>query len=285
MKFPVVAALLAVISIATSSSAQVANNVYACVNNSTGIPRIVAAGIQPVGWPSQCVASPASKAETPRVWAVQGAPGATGPAGPAGPVGPAGAPGESGPTGAAGPAGIGLPTCTSDGDLPVFQGGSWVCQSAAPRLVANGNGTVTDNATGLMWEIKSVNCPSPRCWSNLYSWSGSGSAPDGSLFREFLEVLNDDSSVDGTSVCFANHCDWRLPTIVELQTLRIECASGACIDPIFGPTQDSNYWSSTSVQQQPGSAWLGQFNPYNVAGKDVLPKTIRLFARAVRSIR
>jgi len=91
-------------AIPSESAAQV-NNVYACVNNATLGVRIVAVGAPPAGWPSQCVSSPASKAETARVWAVQGPTGPQGPAGPQGPMGLNGAAGATGPQGAAGFAG------------------------------------------------------------------------------------------------------------------------------------------------------------------------------------
>jgi hypothetical protein len=171
--------------------------------------------------------------------------------------------------------------------LAVFHSGNWVCQSALARYVVNGDGTLTDNQTGLMWEMKDSTCNpvGPHCWTNLYAWSTTGVSADGPLYTDFLAKLNLDSSADGSAVCFANHCDWRLPTIVELQALRLACTSGVCIDPIFGPTQDGNYWSSTSLDGQPDAAWLGQFNIMNPSGKDVLPKGIPLFARAVRSIR
>ena len=44
--------------------------------------------------------------------------------------------------------------CLVDGDVAVVQGGQWVCRSALPHYVDNGDGTVTDNETGLMWEQK-----------------------------------------------------------------------------------------------------------------------------------
>ena len=40
-------------------------------------------------------------------------------------------------------------TCLA-GQTVKFNGTAWVCDP--PRLVDNGNGTITDNQTGLMWE-------------------------------------------------------------------------------------------------------------------------------------
>ena len=89
------------------ATAQV-NNVYACVLNLNLSVRIIGVGTQPTGWPSQCVSTPAPRAETPSVWAVQGPTGPmglTGPQGPIGSIGATGASGAQGPTGPTGPPG------------------------------------------------------------------------------------------------------------------------------------------------------------------------------------
>jgi hypothetical protein len=194
--------------------------------------------------------------------------GATGATGPAGPMGPTGATGPAGPTGATGAPGVGSITCTVEGDIAVLHGGSWVCQSALPHYVDNGDGTVTDNKTGLMWEKKDGTCAvaGPHCWTNTYSWTVSFAGPDGTLYTNFLATLNLNSSSDGNAVCFAKHCDWRIPTIVELRSILSaqypNCASSPCIDPTFGPTQAqaAGYWSSSSLASSPGFAWFVLFS-------------------------
>ena len=140
------------------------------------------------------------------------------------------------------------------------------------RFEDNGDGTVTDHQTGLQWEKKTTtvdsgqNYADPHDVDNYYTWSVSGDPypPDGTAYTDFLSKLNDCSSPDGTTVTggFANHCDWRLPTIVELQTIvdstQGNCGggSGACIDPVFGPTIEGWYWSSTTDADSPYYAWF-----------------------------
>ena len=155
------------------------------------------------------------------------------------------------------------------------------------RFVDNGDGTVTDDLTGLQWEKKDNTCPGIHCVSDTYTWcvpatltSGcaNGGVPDGTAFTSFLATLNGGAtgvgncqSDDGSSQTggFVNHCDWRLPTIVELRTIMDTSASGCgtgspCIDATFGPTAASNYWSSTSWDVNPKFVWSVGFNDGSV---------------------
>lgn len=151
-------------------------------------------------------------------------------------------------------------------------------------LADNGDGTVTDPATRLVWEKKD-DLGGIHDKDNLYSWSATGTAPDGTAFTTFLGTLNGGASSDGTTVsgCFANHCDWRLPTIAELQTILLEpfpCPTSPCAVPALGPTEPGSYWSGTTNSDGPTGGWYVFF----VDGTLVLgPKTNTLFVRAVRS--
>lgn len=74
------------------------------------------------------------------------------------------------------------------------------------------------------------------------------------MFTNFLDKLNncvDDGTSPPTGVTrgFADYCDWPLSNIVKLQTIQLApypCGTTPCIDPIFGPTDNHNQWSSTN---------------------------------------
>ena len=120
----------------------------------------------------------------------------------------------------------------------------------SPRFVDNGNGTVTDNQTGLMWEKKTT-----ANVADAYVWS-TGTAPDGPVFFDFLGRLRCTNSTDG-SCGLAGHYDWRIPNISELQTI-LDCSQPNCIDPIFGPTAPF-YVSSTTDLNHPSTVWVLYF--------------------------
>ena len=133
---------------------------------------------------------------------------------------------------------------------------------SANRFIDNGDGTVSDLQTGLMWEKKDnldgdANYDDPHDAENLYTWSVTVPAydvPTGTVFTDFLYKLNNCTfSFDGGyKGGFAGHCDWRLPTKQELQGIidlnAPGCATNGCnsnngvlpyspcIDPAFGPT-------------------------------------------------
>jgi hypothetical protein len=118
-----------------------------------------------------------------------------------------------------------------------FSGTGATCD--APRYVDNGDGTVTDNLTALRWE-KKTDDGGVHDKDNLYVWSTNSSDPNGTVFDTFLATLN-------SGGCFAGHCDWRLPTHLELQTIILApppCPVSPCIDAVFGPTEDAAHYQS-----------------------------------------
>lgn len=100
----------------------------------------------------------------------------------------------------------------------------------------NGDGTVTDNATGLMW---------------MQNDNG-------------VAVSWEDALTYAEGYTFAGHSDWRLPDAKELQSIldysrSPETSNSAAIDPVFGCTQITNeagkadygyYWSNTTFCSQ-----------------------------------
>lgn len=91
----------------------------------------------------------------------------------------------------------------------------------ATRFIDNGDGTVTDRETGLIWQKD----PAPE----RITW------PEA---QRYIEELNEAS--------FAGHSDWRLPRNQELATLMLaqENSRRLYLDPVFGPQRC--FWSATT---------------------------------------
>jgi hypothetical protein len=168
--------------------------------------------------------------------------------------------------------------------------------------VDNGDGTVTDIQTGLMWAkttgtVGSVvtcsppfpaSCADPTGVNNVYEWSSSASspsntAPDGALFTDFLAKMNCTVLQSGERCGPGLHRDWRVPTIAELQTI-VDCSFTPCIDPIFGPTVAGLYWSSSSAADDPRFAWLVNFDGGNPVRDDQASTCGRCEAAPDRSV-
>jgi hypothetical protein len=162
----------------------------------------------------------------------------------------------------------------------------------ACRYGVNGDGTATDYDTGLVWEQKdnsdgTPNPADPHDADNTYLWSVSGGGPpwppDGSVFTDFQASLNDCPSRDGKTLTggFAGHCDWRLPSIMELAGIldRSACPTFAspCIDQtVFGPTianpyDRAWYWSATTCANAPDLAFVVGFFKFPEIPSDVFP--------------
>ncbi len=123
----------------------------------------------------------------------------------------------------------------------------------APRFTDNGDGTVTDNLTGLIW-LKNANCFQQRNWSDALS--DCNGLADGSC-----------GLTDGS-----NAGDWRLPNRRELFSLVHDEYYNPAVpntagtdkwsegDP-FNSVQSGYYWSSTTIADCTLYAWdLSMYN-------------------------
>ena len=105
-------------------------------------------------------------------------------------------------------------------------------QSAVPTIpnhfTDNGDGTITDNLTQLMWE--KVPATAVQTWEQALALA--------------------------EGLMLANNSDWRLPNVKELQSLNDESlVQPSVTKPYFQNLSVTKYWSSTSLPSQTNKAW------------------------------
>ena len=118
----------------------------------------------------------------------------------------------------------------------------------------NGNGTISDNVTGLMWQKQGTT-------SQNYAWEQA---------ITYCEGLS-----------LAVYTDWRLPNANELESIVDEGAYNPSINSTYFPSTVADaYWTSTTYALDTTKAWLLSFYSGNV---DVYLKTNATFnVRCVR---
>lgn len=120
-----------------------------------------------------------------------------------------------------------------------------------PRFTDNGDGTVTDNLTGLIW-LQDGNCPATDMgWQAALTWIAS--------------TLNA-GGTGCTNYSPGTFTDWRLPNIKELLSLADLSQSSPALPSghpfvnVLTGTSNENYWSSSSPSGFPASVfslWIG----------------------------
>lgn len=159
-----------------------------------------------------------------------------------------------------------------------FGGGKLACATGCTfdtsgcfenRFDASGD-TILDLETGLEWEKKESG-DNNADWENVHDADNSyalcvpgaaypscldpNNGLDGSAVTIFLATLNGGNG----QPCYAGHCDWRLPSIEEIDAITPEgtCDTPPCVvDSAFLPAHNGANWSFTTAGgAQPFYAW------------------------------
>ena len=105
------------------------------------------------------------------------------------------------------------------------------------RFTDNGDGTITDNLTGLMWVKDPAQIPGGLFASPMY----------------WYDAINACENLD-----YVGHNDWRLPNINELMSIVDHSRYDPAFDPMFFtpfPDNWTPYWSSTTCAPWTDGVW------------------------------
>ena len=164
-----------------------------------------------------------------------------------------------------------LAAADTDGDLRIAAPGDSGYCTPGSTYTENGDGTITDDQSGLVWERKGDD----DAIADWHTWDGATT--------DHVATLN--------AAGFAGHSDWRLPNIAELQTL-IRPGPSPAVAPEFDAgcvpgctpltcsctVPSGAYWSSTTLADDPALAW----DQVGFGYLDTDNKSLNWYVRAVR---
>jgi hypothetical protein len=141
--------------------------------------------------------------------------------------------------------------CTGTGRDGELQ---WGVSHPSPRFTDNGDGTITDELTGLMW-LKQVDCLDRGKWQTAL---------------DSVAAFNIAAGSYGCSDYSASHTDWRLPNAVELRSLMdfneldpaVAPELAAAFENFPAETSYESLWSSTTSVYRGGDEAY-QFFPFD----------------------
>jgi hypothetical protein len=155
-----------------------------------------------------------------------------------------------------------------DGDLE--KGFAW----PIPRFVDNGDGTITDNLTALLW-VRNGNLMITRDPAFDTDETSNDGAVTWQHALDYIALLN--------SANFANHSDWRLPNRRELRSLAHygqDSVSWLNEQGFIAVEWDNCYWTSSTYVPLPSDAMIADM-PYG--DTMIWPKSLTGYVLPVRA--
>lgn len=123
-----------------------------------------------------------------------------------------------------------------------------VASTPDSQLTDNGNGTVTNTKTGLMWK---------KCLEGVTGNNCDSGSAGGFTWQTALQQ----PGVVNNSGGFAGHTDWRLPNVKELSSIVEEqCCEPSINLTKFPNTPASVVWSGSPSAGNSDFAWYVEFN-------------------------
>lgn len=109
------------------------------------------------------------------------------------------------------------------------------------KFIDNGDGTIKDLVTGLMWVKDPSQIP-----------GGLFGTPGSPITMGWYDAIDNCENLD-----YAGYSDWRLPNIREFASI-VDCSKyNPAIDTAYFPnTQTSGYWASTTLLAYDSYAWM-----------------------------